>query len=311
MMKIFIKKILVFLVPIFLVWMGLEYFYRTTESNYSYKHKMLTQNYEDIETLIVGDSHALYGINPDYLDSKAFNLANVSQSLYFDDLLFKKHIDSLKNLKQIIMTISYFSLSKLENTEGDIWRKYFYSNQMDIRVPVISIFDVREYSLSLTRRFKFSVDFIKYYYDNEESLVGCDASGWGVLYETTNGKSLDTESWSAAKRHEDFLWDFEDNIARLQSIIEYCKKIQCKVYLVDMPVYHEYVSRLNPDKLEKITKSCNDLATHNSNVTYINLRQDFRLENSDFYDPDHLNHKGAKKYTEIINEMISDPKNDD
>ncbi|WP_299442366.1 hypothetical protein [uncultured Aquimarina sp.] len=311
MMKAFIQKTLVFLIPILLVWGGLEYFYRATASNYSYKHQTITENYKDIETLILGDSHALYGINPQYIDAKAFNLANISQSLYFDELLFKKHIDSLNNLKQLILTISYFSLSKLENSEESTWRKYFYSNLMDVDVPVISRFDVREYSLSLARRFRASVEFIKYYYENGESLVGCDSNGWGTLYETTTGVSLDKESWSTAKRHEDFLMDFEENITRLQSIIEYCKKIKCKVYLVDMPVYHSYISLLNPDKFQKITNSCNKLAQDNVNVTYINLRQDFRLEDSDFYDPDHLNHKGAKKYTEIINQIISDSKNDD
>ncbi|MDH7444974.1 hypothetical protein [Aquimarina sp. 2201CG14-23] len=309
-MKVFIKKIVVFLIPFLLVWMGIEYFYRTAASNYTYKHKMITENYEDIETLILGDSHALYGVNPEYMDAKAFNLANSSQSIYFDELLFKKHIDSLKNLKQLIISISYFNLSQRENTKGDTWRKYFYSNQMDLEVPIVSNFDIKEYSLALTKRFKGSVELINYYLDNGLSLVGCNSDGWGTRYSKIQDIDLCKNAVRRAKLHKDGLQDFTRNLNRIQSIIAYCKKINCKVYLIDLPVHTCYIKELDKNKLSKITASCKTLESNNSNVSYINLREDFRVEDSDFYDGDHLNHIGAKKYTKIINEIISASKND-
>ncbi len=310
MMKVFIRKILVFIIPILIVWAVLECFYKTVASNYSYKHRLISENYDDIETLILGDSHAFFGINPEYLDTRAYNLSNISQSLYFDQLLFEKHIDSLPKLRNVIITIGYYSLSQLPNTKEDVWRKYFYRSQMELDVPVIGPFDFKKYSLSMTRRFNKSVSLIHTYVE-KGTIIGCDATGWGTYYENTNGGVLDIESRATAKRHEDFLFNFEENISRLQSIIAYCKKIHCNVYLVDMPVYEGYLDLLDSNKLEKITKSCSDLAINNSNVMYINLRQDPRLEKSDLYDPDHLNHKGAEKYTKIINTIISDPKNDD
>jgi len=309
MKKVFIKKTVVFLVPILIVWGGLEYFYKTVESNYSYKHQIIRTGYDDIETLILGDSHAFFGINPEYLDTKALNLSNISQSLYFDQLLFEKHVDSLPNLQNVIITIGYYSLSQLENTKEDVWRKYFYRSQMELDVPIISPFDLKKYSLSMTRRFDKSVSLISKYLE-KGTIIGCDANGWGTYYKNTSGVFLEIESKATAERHKDFLLNFEENMARLQYIIAHCKKVNCNVYLVDMPVYEGYLELLDANKLEKITKSCNDLAI-NKNVTYINLRQDPRLETSDLYDPDHLNHKGAKKYTKIINTIISDPKNDD
>ncbi|MBW1294953.1 hypothetical protein [Aquimarina litoralis] len=310
MMKKFLIKIVIFLLPILLIWGALEGFYRTVPSNYTLKYKRINEKYKEIETLILGDSHAFFGINPEYLDSNAFNLAMISQSLYMDHLLFEKHKDSLPNLKNVVITVGYYSLSKLKNTKGEIWRKYFYQNQMDLEVPIISPFDIRQYSLSLTRRLNKSAALVRKYID-EGTIIGCDNKGWGNYYDVTNGGSLDTESWGTAKRHEDFLLDFEDNIARLQSIIDYCKKINCNVYIIDMPVYHKYLSYLNPDKLQKVTDACNTLVTDNTNVTYINLRSDARIESADFYDPDHLNHKGAKKYTQIINQLMAGSKNDD
>ncbi len=309
MMKVFLRKILVFFIPIVIVWGALEWFYRTVPSNYTYKHKIIKERYNEIETLILGDSHAFFGVNPSYIDTETLNLANISQSLYMDQLLFEKHKDSLPNLQNVIITVGYYSLSKLKNTKGEIWRKYFYQNQMDLEIPLISPWDVKQYSLALTRRLNKSISLVHAYLD-EGTIIGCDAKGWGDYYDSTNGQSLDVQSWVAAKRHEDFLFDFSENIGRLQAIIDACKKKNWNVYIVDMPVYHGYLSYLNQDKLEKVTNSCKVLENDNENVRYINLRQDYRIEDSDFYDPDHLNHKGAKKYTQIINQLISTSKND-
>ncbi|KAA1247210.1 hypothetical protein [Aquimarina sp. RZ0] len=308
-MRGFLKNVAIFLVPLVIVWGALEYFYRATESNYSYKHQKIIENYNTIETLVLGDSHALYGINPEYLDSKTFNLANVSQSIYFDELLFKKHIDSLKNLKHIIITISYFNLSQIENTKEDIWRKYFYTNQMELEVPIVSKFNIKEYSLSLTRRFHSSIEFI-HYYRERGTLIGCTSDGWGNLYTESQDIDLCKNGISRAKSHEDGSQDFTENLLKIQSIIAYCKNIGCKVYLVDMPVHKCYINALNPDKWNKITTFCKNLEERAINTTYINLREDSRLEDTDLYDADHLTHKGAKKYTKIINEIISAPKND-
>ena len=40
-------------------------------------------------------------------------------------------------------------------------------------------------------------------------------------------------------------------------------------------------------------------------VSYLNLFMDSRFEDSDFYDADHLNFKGAIKCSKIIDEYIT------
>ncbi|MFD2564613.1 hypothetical protein [Aquimarina rubra] len=296
------------MIPIVLAWGALEYFYRHVESNYSYKHKMVTTHYDEIETLVLGDSHAFFGINPEFITSEAFNLSLISQSLYFDELLFSKHQDSLKNLKNLVLTIGYYTLSQPKNVKGDTWRKYFYYNQMDIKAPIVSDFDIRKYSLALCRRFSWSTDLLRKYIQ-DGTIVSCDENGWGNYYIDKGKLTLQKHALQRAKGHKDGLMDFSQNTIKLQSIIDRCKTIGCKVYLVEMPVHKDYITALNPEKWNKIESVCKTLESNNRNTTYINLREDYRLEDSDLYDADHLNHKGAKKYTQIINEIISDPKN--
>ncbi|MHA7060005.1 hypothetical protein ACWGOQ_0022450 [Aquimarina sp. M1] len=294
--------------PVLFVWGALEYFYRHVESNYTYKHRMVTTHYDTIETLVLGDSHAFFGINPEFITSETFNLSLVSQSLHFDELLFNKHQDSIKNLKNVILTVGYYTLSQPENVKGDIWRKYFYYNQMDIHTPIVSDFDVRKYSLALSKRFSWSTNLIRKYIQ-DGTLVSCDENGWGTYYIDKGKIVLQKHAFQRAKNHEDGSMDFSQNIIKLQSIIDRCKAIGCRVYLVEMPAHKDYVTALNPEKWNKIESVCKTLKSNNWNTTYINLRDDDRLEDSDLFDADHLNHKGAKKYTQIINRIISDPKN--
>ncbi|NCT18772.1 MAG: hypothetical protein AUK33_03915 [Flavobacteriaceae bacterium CG2_30_34_30] len=302
-MKKFYVKIGLFLVPVLLVWLALEVFYRTVETNYTYKNKALVENYSDIEVLILSNSQAFYGINPNRFTQNAFSLANISQTLYFDQLLLEKHIDSLPNLKTIILTVSYFTLSLKDNTGEDIWRKYFYNQQMDIEVPHISFFDPRKYSLSLSRKLKNSVETF-HEFRNFGTLISCDVKGFGKYLKPRAKTDTEVIGAMIAKKHEDYSMDFALNQNRLLQIIERCKAKNIKVLLVNTPVSKAYYKNLIPEKVEKIIATCNALAWNNANVNYVNFWNDTRFFDADMRDADHLTAEGAEKLSKILNEVL-------
>ena len=117
--------------------MCIEVFYRFVPNNYTQKASEVKKNY-DSEVLVLGNSHAFYGINPDDFSMKTYNFSNISQSLYFDELLLKKHLENFPNLKYVVLTVDYFSLSQIDNSSEDIYRKYYYEQYMDLDVPLIS-----------------------------------------------------------------------------------------------------------------------------------------------------------------------------
>lgn len=114
-MKSFLRKLSWSLIPILLGWLALESFYRFIPNNYTEKQKQILQNY-DSEVLILGNSHSFYGINPLSFNQKAYNFSNISQSLYFDELLLEKNITHFNNLKYVVLTIDYFTLSQEDDT---------------------------------------------------------------------------------------------------------------------------------------------------------------------------------------------------
>lgn len=291
-----------FLVPIFMIWGCIELVYREVPNNYSFKNEIISKN-KDAQVLLFGNSHSFYGLNPDYFKQKAVNVSNISQSLYFDELLLKKHINAFNKCRTIVLTIDYFTLSQAKNDAESSWRKYFYKEQMGLDVKDISITDPRAYSLTLVPRFNLTIETLKKYIKNG-TLKDCKLNGWApyegvnTLYNNTGmGKII-------AAKHEDNSVNFDENVSRLYEIIGICKQKKINVILVTMPVTSYYAANVNNKKLALINAQCNVLAKE-SNVQYINLFQDKRFKNTDFYDTDHLNTVGAKKCSGIVNQFLN------
>ena len=303
-MRKLLIHISLFLIPIFLVWVLAEIFYRKIPNNYTFKHEQISINKNDIEVLVLGDSHTFFGINPEWLSRKTYNLSNVSQTIYFDKLLFEKHINHLPKLKYLVLPVEYTTLSQADNTQEDIWRKYFYNAQMDLNVPLIKWYNPKKYSLALVRRFDKTYNSFKDY-RSEGSLISCDSSGWGNAYlSTMDSLEMQRISNIIAKKHEDGSMDFSLNTERIQAIIDLCKIKNIEVLLVNMPVFSGYLNRLNPAKLRGIEINCEALTNNNSNVTRIDFLRDSRFRMNDFRDPDHLNAQGAKTVSLLINEYL-------
>ena len=299
------SKLALFLLPLFLVWLALEVFYRQAPNNYSYKDQQLQKVAPFTKTLIMGDSHAFYGINPVYFKDPTFNLSNISQSLLTDELLLEKHIANLPALKTVFINISYFTLSAKENDLESNWRKYFYYHSMGIRAPSISFWNPKRYSMALIQRFDKSIDLVQQYYKNH-NIVSATPLGYGKQDMSNIVQDKEAISVVIANKHEDNSLDFKHNTARLQRIIALCKKYGVGVVLLEMPVYPAYYNFLDTEKKEKIKSVLHELSGVNDTVFYLDLSTSPLFEKQDLRDADHLTNSGAKKCSILLNRYIQD-----
>ncbi|CAI8341557.1 MAG: Uncharacterised protein [Flavobacteriaceae bacterium] len=299
------SKLALFLLPLFLVWLALEVFYRQAPNNYSYKDQQLQKVAPFTKTLIMGDSHAFYGINPVYFKDPTFNLSNISQSLLTDELLLEKHIANLPALKTVFINISYFTLSAKENDLESNWRKYFYYHSMGIRAPSISFWNPKRYSMALIQRFDKSIDLVQQYYKNH-TIVSATPLGYGKQDMSNVVQDKEAISVAIANKHEDNSLDFKHNTARLQRIIALCKKYGVGVVLLEMPVYPAYYNLLDTEKKEKIKSVLHELSGVNDTVFYLDLSTSPLFEKQDLRDADHLTNSGAKKCSILLNRYIQD-----
>ena len=304
-MRTLYLKIALFLAPLFLVWLAIEVFYRQAPNNYSYKDQQLQKVAANVQTLVMGDSHAFYGINPEYFKDLTFNLSNISQSLLTDELLLEKNISNLPALKTVFINISYFTLSAKDNALESNWRKYFYHHNMGITAPSISFWNPQRYSMALIQRFNKSMDLVQSYHKNH-TIVSSTPLGYGMQDPSNVVKDKEAISLVIANKHEDNSLDFNYNTARLQRIIALCKKYDVAVVLLEMPVYPAYYNLLDTKKKEKIKSVLVELSSVEDTVFYLDLTTDPLFEKQDLRDADHLTNQGAKKCSEYLNTYLKD-----
>lgn len=293
--------LLFFIVPILIGITVSELLLRNIPNDYSYKSKYLDKNAQKIETLFLGSSHFYSGVNPIFISSKSFNAAHSSQSLDFDLKILEKYNDEWDSLKIIVVPVDYFSLySKLE-TGIEAWRVKNYS----LYYGILSDYKVENNTEVFNTKFKANFDRIQQYYFNGKNEIICSDLGWGLNYNSKNNKDLKISGKTAAKRHTAKNKDyFNENVAVLNRIIEFAKNKNCTVIFVTTPAHMAYVSNLNATQLNSTVTEIRNLAKLNKNVRYLNMLTDSSFVNEDFYDADHLNEIGAKKFSLKLKTII-------
>ncbi|MFN3756563.1 MAG: hypothetical protein ACK4RM_06385 [Flavobacterium sp.] len=284
------------------IWLTIELFYRCIPNNYSEKSDRISVIKDSIQVLISGNSHALYGLNPDYFEMPTYNLSQVSQTLYFEELVLQKHLPDFKNVHSLILNISYFTLSQKDFTAEDVFRRYYYHAFMDITDSEMTPWDPKRYSLALTREWKHTWRFMKQAI-KKGTLVNCNLNGFGNDYIGQNITLTDESIQHLGLRHEDGLLDFSINLERLKNISELCKSQNTQLILVSLPVSPRYYQQMNIQKWQLIHEQLEAFAS-TSGTIYFNLLQFDGVEEEDFYDPDHLNQQGAKKISTWLNSKL-------
>jgi len=303
-MKDLILKLILFILPIILIGAGMEILLRKIPNDYLYKKIQLEKHANTVETLILGGSHAYYGIIPDYLESNSFNLAYDSQFLNFDRILLKKYIDSLPNIKNVIIMIAYPTLSHRYNEGDEVYRKFNYFRYYDLDPPPKNWY--QKYYFELFRLpFKKNFQRIISYLRGEE-MIHSTVKGWCLEGKKEISKNLEQSALHTAKLLENNSMDFTPGLRELNDIFFMCEQRKVKVYLITFPTWEGFRELINMKKFDKMIETCETLADQNKNVEYYNFTDDSRFTREDYYDSDHLNDEGARKFTLIINELIKE-----
>jgi hypothetical protein len=308
-MKQFLTKFIIISLPILFGAILMEILLRNTPNDYLFKKQYLDKNSSEIETLILGSSHSFYGFNPEYFRSNTFNASHISQSLNYDFEILNKYQDKFKNLKTIVLPISYFTLYGKLEAGSESWRVKNYI----IYYGLSSSKSLVDYSEVLSNRININIKRIASNYILGNSTISCTDLGWGTSYKSKNARDLTETGKTAASRHtrEDINSDkyqdiFNDNILILESIIQWSKDNDVKVLLLTPPAFETYRQNLNQEQLKITVNTASDICSKYENCKYYNLLTDTNFVAIDFFDADHLSEIGAKKLSVLINGKIND-----
>jgi hypothetical protein len=303
-MKKVIISLLLYLLPILVFAILLEIALRQIPNDYSYKKNYWDTHSPEIETLILGSSHAYYGMNPVYFSTNTFNAAHISQSLDYDYELLKQYDTKLPHLKTVIIPISYFTLwGKLSNGE-ESWRVKNYVLYYGIKNN-----NNLKYCFELTGN-KLTTNIRRIISYLQKNNIKCSEYGWGTNYNSQKARNLEKTGKTASERHTMDIHSLQnkealnDNILILDSIINLCKKHNAKVFFFTPPAYYTYRQHLDETQLTITDETIKTIVDKYPNCTYINLMADSSFVSADYYDADHLSEIGAKKLSILIDEYI-------
>lgn len=300
-MKRFLKNFFYFTIPVLLLGASVEALLRNIPNDYSYKTKYLDENAPDIEILFLGSSHAYRDINPVYIDANSFNAAYVSQSLYYDYRILEKYEDDWARLKYIVVPVSYFSLFYQLEDSPESWRIKNYSIYYSMRTT----WHIADYSELLGNKLNINLERIYSYYFAGQTNMTSSALGWGGRAGPEIEPDWVEKGKTAAQRHtaaSDIF--FDENVDILQSIISFADRHDARVIFYTPPAFKTYVENLNERQLSRTILTMTELDEAHPHVTYVNFLTSSLFDEGDFYDADHLNEIGARKFTLEIGKLM-------
>jgi len=280
---------------------------RSIHNQYKYKKTYLDNHAQTLDVLILGSSHAYYNINPKYLDGNVFNAGAISQSLDLDLAILKKYETQFTQLKKLVIPVSYFSFyGRLQNSP-EKWRMKDYVLYYDLNISST----LKDHFEILSIRPKNNLKKIKNSLISTTAIKPCSTLGWGDNYIDKGPRNLNDTGIETAKRHsennvfsEESKEQFKLGSQDLISIIQWAKERHIEVVLITPPSYKSYTDHLNRDQLNQVVGQLNKLSNTYVNCNYFNLLIDNTFIADDFYDADHLNHRGAKKLSLQLNALI-------
>lgn len=300
-MNKFIKKTLLFCVPVLILILIMELLLRNIPNDYSYKKNYLDQHSNEIEAIFLGSSHAFYSINPKNIHSNSFNAAHISQSLDYDIEILRKYEKQTDKLKYIVVPIDYFSLFNRLETGVESWRIKNYN----IYYGFNQSYKCKDNFEILNGKLFDNFNRVVQFYWHHKSEVSCNRLGWGTKHNSKNNKDLVNTGKAAAKRHAIKMKSFfNENLAIVNEIIAIAKFKKAKVIFYTNPAHKTYVSQLNKEQLKIVYSTIKRIANSNSNVNYYDFLCDPSFMKEDFFDADHLNEIGAEKFSKKMDSII-------
>jgi len=297
-MRKFIVRVLLFVLPVIVLIITGELLLRRLPNDYRNKRNYLDKYASDISILILGSSHALNGINPDYFSEKAFNAAYISQTIDLDAEIIKKYDMQWQKLKYIVLSLSYFTLEEQIEKSIEAWRIKNYVLYWKTRKSC----KITDHSEILGNKLRYNLYRIGKYYFFGENPVICDENGWKKKYEN---KSTATGKERAKLHTIDDPISFKENTATVESIIQYATSKNLKIILLTFPASQSYIENLDFFQINKVIDFATAMTEKYANTFHYNFLTDSTFLAGDFFDADHLNEKGSAKLSIKLNEIFN------
>ncbi len=304
-MAVLLKKFALLLLPFLLVAAYAEVRLGRMENVYLRKAQGIVRHAATTQVLILGSSHALYGIDPDLFRLRTFNFANVSQSYYYDYQIFSRYVKSLTQLRAVIVPVSSFSFGYSLAHTPEEWRRHFYRRYFDLAPEgsdgaAPGLLDAKRYSLIALYGVEESVKLLRRNFRSD--LGNLAANGW-QRYPAGNTRNLSpARVRERVAFHEGLQVPGQAavNLGYLRALSGEVRGAGAALLLVTLPVDRSYAAACDPAMIRDMEERAAAFCAAEG-CAYLDYFNDPRFDSADFFDSDHLNQSGAVKFSRILN----------
>lgn len=297
----FIGKFCLFLIPLLLFLSTYEIIIRHIENDYSFKNNWLEANSDKVEILSMGSSYCYWGIDPACFSLEAFNAGHERQSMKYNYLIYNKFIKKMDSLKLLIITVSCGE-PFLDTDNKQLIKNY----------ALYYHFPTKHLLCNFDFIFGIHLKTIYEYVLDGTLMRQCTELGFGPHINLNNDWKQHAGNDAGhmaignlhAPKFQHYLKTYDENMKYLKQIAESCKDRNVKVILVSTPFHSLFRENINKDIWTMTMNFCNIITKEFDNVSYINLFEDIRFDDEDYYNAHHLNVNGASKLSSILNEYI-------
>ena len=300
-MKRFLLCVLVFLIPVFSFLLVLEFIVHTIPNSYSYKYQYVKSNGKSIQAVALGHSQLYDDFMPEVFKLPSFNLCNSSQFYKEDYYILRELLPYMPNLKIVILPIGYVNVKEHEPnlfTERSTFYYEYMNIDYDGQIPVYYRYEFFEP--------KRAFEKITSYYLHHIDIVGCDTMGRRSTHNLSDRHhSLDRANMlklytlNTHDKSEMMIWG-ESYLVEIGMLLQ-SKNIQ--LVLVSPPHFWTYHDTFNAEQKAYLQKHIK-IYHQKFHFQYINMEDDCRFVDEDFFDDAHLTELGAEKFTKILNDSI-------
>lgn len=269
---------------------------------------------KNYEGFITGLSHFECGINTKFLKKSFFNFAVASQDLFFDYKLLNYALgfeNFKKSIKYVIIGMPYFGfgydISKSKN---------FRTIRTEIYYPVLGTVHNYENGEDFKNKYAHYKNICSKVFRHDYSRIIYNSvkhGGLKTLEEAGNSK------FNSSKLTE------EERESFINDVKKECKDRYPLTIKENIEIMKEYLQCLSSNNIKSIilccplTKLYRDNASREVQKQFYNIISELKgsyefqfidyfeseeFDDEDFFDISHLNYRGAKKFTNILNDII-------
>ncbi len=251
-----------------------------------------------IKYLFLGDSHVQNGINPSVIPN-SMNFASSGES-YFNIYQKLQYIAAHSEIETVVIPVGIHNFSKQIDTLWILNETNFISKISDI-YPIVKFSDLKSEINHLNFSNTMYVDIV----DNSvyQSIYGLEYFLLNRKPAYVGGFTAHNGSFEVNKSisiKESFILSSKNTsthqLRNFNKILAFCKEQNIKITLIAIPVYQS-----EKNNLDSFINSFHLQGYDFNYLNHLNLINDNTL----FKDPNHLNNKGSKYYSNYLNNILT------